>query len=362
MSLHIAVSISSHGYGHAAQVSPVLHQLRKALPALRITLLTNLDRSYLERRFPKPFNVQKLTLDFGMEMASAIDVLIEQSALRYSSLHRNWKTHLKREADALWSLEPTLLLSNVSYLSIAGAAYAGIPAIAMCSLNWADIYESYCGQRPEAKEIIEQMRDAYRKSQYFLKLQPAMPMKWMHKLREVGPVACIGNNRRNAINRQLALPESERLVLLGLGGVSMRLPIEQWPRLPQVRWIIPSHWNATRSDFITLESLAMPFIDILCSSDLLITKPGYGAFTEAACNGVPVLYVERGDWPEERFLVTWLTEHGRAQRVEREELKRGDVYDQMTALLNTPAPPAPNPTGIKKASDCIAGTLIDIQR
>ena len=35
------------------------------------------------------------------------------------------------------------VLTNVSYLPLAGAALAGIPSLSLCSLNWADLFAHF---------------------------------------------------------------------------------------------------------------------------------------------------------------------------------------------------------------------------
>ena len=61
----------------------------------------------------------------------------------------------------LQQARPDLVLANVAYLPLAAAHDAKIPAAALCSLNWADIYVHYCGKRPEAAAILAEMRTAY---------------------------------------------------------------------------------------------------------------------------------------------------------------------------------------------------------
>ena len=107
--------------------------------------------------------------------------------------------------------------------------------------------------------------------------------------------------------QRLGLPEDVRLVLIAMGGIKMRLPMEQWPEFPGIRFIVQRDWQIGRDDVIELESLMMPFNDVLASSDLLFTKPGYGSFSEAAANGVPVLYIPRKNWPEQPWLIEWET-------------------------------------------------------
>jgi hypothetical protein len=53
-----------------------------------------------------------------------------------------------REARLLAELQPDLVLSDVAYLPLAGAARAGIPALAMCSLNWAELFAHFFAASP----------------------------------------------------------------------------------------------------------------------------------------------------------------------------------------------------------------------
>jgi UDP-N-acetylglucosamine:LPS N-acetylglucosamine transferase len=124
--------------------------------------------------------------------------------------------------------------------------------------------------------------------------------------------------------------------------------------LPETYWIVPAEWKSWRPDVIAFESLAMNFIDVLRSADALITKPGYGSFIEAACSGVPVLYVPRHDWPEEIFLVRWLQQHGRSLSCRRDQLEQGEFTHELATLL-TLAPRTPaEPTGIGEGATRLA--------
>jgi UDP-N-acetylglucosamine:LPS N-acetylglucosamine transferase len=39
----------------------------------------------------------------------------------------------------------------------------------------------------------------------------------------------------------------------------------------------------------------MPFVEIVASADIVITKAGYGIITEVAAAGVPALFIRRDD-------------------------------------------------------------------
>jgi len=317
---HLLAYISGHGFGHVAQTAPVLNRLRHLLPELRLTVCSTVPATHLQARILGAFTNIPQAVDFGMVMASALDVLPEESLNAYREFHRDWQQQVKQEAERIALLKPDFVFSNVAYLPLAAAKQAGIPCAAMCSINWADIFAHYCTGMAGATEILGQMYEAYGAADAFLRVTPGMPMVGVDKLQPIGPIATLGTNRRADIDKRLGLGGNEKLVLITMGGIATRLPMEPWPVLKDVRWLAQADWNVVRDDTFTLESLAMDFTDVLASCDALVCKPGYGSFAEAACNGVPVLYVSRHDWPEEACLVEWLARHGRCMEVGRKQL------------------------------------------
>lgn len=354
---HLLVCMTAHGFGHVAQTAPVLNALYARLPALRLTIRSMAPLGHLRSRIHVPFSYVREGGDVGMLMSSALDVRVRESNEAYQALHRDWGGRVMRESRDLRDFAPDFVLSNVGYLPLAGAYRAGIPCAAMSSLNWLDIFEHYCGAVSGAHHVTTQIRVAYNQADAFLQLTPAMPMADLHHRQPIGPVAEVGHNRRDEINARLQLSSDEKLVLVSLGGISGQLPMERWPRLAGVRWLVPADWRTTHPDARVLESLDMPFSDILASCDTLICKPGYGSFVEAACSGVPVLYVSRNDWPETPALTQWLAAHGAAREIDRGALESGGFAATLEALLAQPKPAPVSPTGIDEAADWLAAQL-----
>lgn len=105
------------------------------------------------------------------------------------------------------------------------------------------------------------------------------------------------------------------------------------------------------------EDLPFHFTDLLASADALITKPGYGSFTEAACNGAPVLYVPRPDWPEQPYLLDWIALHGQARSLSAEHLESGDLRTSLAELWSLPRPKTVVPEGGRLAARMLANYL-----
>lgn len=354
---HLLVDLSYHGYGHIAQTAPVVNALAGRLPNLRVTLRSGAPHAVLAMRFQCDFTLIPKALDFGMEMVDAVAVNVEKSAGVYRDFHHDWKGKVAREAENMAAIAPDLLFANVPYLSLAAAASAGIPSVAMCSLNWADIYLHYCHYRPEAPEIHRQMLAAYNSAAYFLKPMAAMPMEDLANARTIGSIARLGKNRRAELDALLGLAPTDRLVLIAMGGIAFSLPMDSWPRIPGVRWVVLASWQVNHPDTVNLESLDMDFTDVLASCDALLTKPGYGSFAEAACNGIPVLYLDRKDWPEAPYLVEWLKRQGRCVEVARTALEQGAIAAPLEALWALPPTAPVKPEGIEQAADLLQNLL-----
>lgn len=351
---HLFVALSGHGFGHLAQVAPVLAALRRRLPALRLTVQSPLPSTVLQARIAGEMTHIAAAADLGLIMASALEVKAAESLAAYRAFHTDWEDRLARQTTLLEEHAPDLLFANIPYLPLAAAAGVGIPAVALCSLNWADILEAYWPENTEVEQWRTVMLEAYNSAAVFLRPVPAMPMPALHHTRAIGPIAALGRDRRAELNRRFGLPDAAVLGVITLGGIDTPLPMARWPVAPGIYWIIPQAWNVQRADCLYREQMAdVAFIDLLRSSDLLLTKPGYGAFAEAVCNGRPVLYVERGDWPEEPYLVEWLHAYGNALLLPREALLDGALAAPVQKLLAQPRRPALPPAGVTTAAACL---------
>ena len=350
---HLVVSISGHGFGHVAQTAPILKLLHQHIPHLRITVRSAVSLAHLRSRIHAPFTHLPSEGDIGMVMSSALDVHGVESRAAYRAFHADWDTRVAGEAKLLRELGADMVFSNVGYLPLAGAQRAGIPNVALCSLNWADIYRHYFG----ADAIAAQIHDCYANANTFLRATPGMAMSDLPSLIPVAPIAAIGNNRRNELDRHLKLSKEEKLVLVSMGGITSRLPIENWPRIEGVRWLVQQNWHIEHQDAVILETLPMNFNDLLASSDALLCKPGYGSFVEAACCGVPVLYVNRPDWPESPALTQWLQQHGLCREVLRNALEQGNVAGELEEIWQAPRPKPVIPDGAVQVAEWLAEKL-----
>ena len=66
---------------------------------------------------------------------------------------------------------------------------------------------------------------------------------------------------------------------------------------------------------------------------MIITKPGYGIVADILAHRLPVLYTERGEFPEYPFLVQALSDLATAEFIPQDELLSGNVRPYLLRLL-----------------------------
>lgn len=338
--LHLVVDVSAHGFGHLAQVAPVVAVARRRIPHLRVTVRSGVEPAQIRRRMGPDVAIIRESVDVNLAMASAVDVRVAESHRAYVEFHRDWEARLSAATQALGKLAPDLVLADVPYLSLAAAARAGIPAVALCSLNWADIYHAYCGHLPEGPSVHQQVLGAYREARLFLQPAPHMPMTTLTGLYPIDPIVQTGTSRRATLRARIGAPAEGPVALVALGGLDLRLPVETWSRELPIHWLVPRRWGIATTHVTPLEDCGLPFPDLLASVDLLVAKPGYGTFAEAAALGLPVLYLDRPDWPETPYLCAWLADYVPCAGMTRDHLE-GPRFAEAIHRLLTVERPAP---------------------
>ena len=348
-SFHIVVDISSNGFGHVAQLAPILNSLSSNYD-LKFTIRTAVKYRLCKEFFDFDFSYQDPPPDPEIVMKGPLEVDSLSFFKEYMSLYNNWSDIVVGDSRTLKHLGANLVISNISPVSFSSSSVLGIPSIGICSLNWADIFLAYCSFDPLYKEILQLIRSAYSEASKIIKLEPHMPMEWLQNSISVGPVAQLGSDRRELLKQKFKF---DKLVSVNLGGI---LPIDtdvSLPSIDSVTWIVPNSLAAKRSDIIPSSELKIPVIDILTTSDALLSKAGYGSVTECSVNSTRLMYTLRDDWGENIFLQSWMASHCTSLSMTRSLMREGLFIDPLMKLLDLPLTSPAKPTGIAESLQII---------
>lgn len=343
----LLIGITAHGFGHLAQTAPVAAALRRRNSQLDITVLSALAPSVIEARIRPPVRIVATRNDFGLVMATPFAVDAEATFRRYAKLDARHDADVAELADWLRNERFDGVLANISWLLAAAACEAGIPALAMSSLNWHDLFLFYCGEHEGAAKIAGQIRTDYARAQCIARVEPAMAMPdfTTHTINQA--IAAAGRNRHEELRRRYNLDETAKIILFAMGGMVPVSPPD-WSGDPACKHILfgPASWIG-HGPWRDPAEPGIPFTDLVASADVVVTRPGYGTVTEVAAAGVPAVLVTRGNWPEEPGLVDWLKRHGRCIYFEGalEECRPDAVLSMGDQLAEMPVPPCPETGG-----------------
>jgi hypothetical protein len=352
--LHAA--ITANGFGHAVQTGAAVAGLRRLLPGLSLSVRSAIPRRRIEEVIAPPFDLIVPDDDFGVVLRSATELDLPATRAAYGKLAARWDAVVAAEAALLRRTGAGLVLSNASAAAVAGAREAGVPVALMATLTWGDILAGLFPGDADMLETARRLHACYARADLVLRPAPSMPFAGARRIADTGPIGRRGTCRRDAIAARLGMTPGERLVLAALGGMGDAPPAASWPAIEGVRFLVPAG-AGTGTRVHDLSALGLPFEDVLASLDAFIGKPGYGSVAGAAIHGVPFLYLRRGDWPEEPWLLDWLHANARAAEIPRAALEAGDVLAALDALWAAPPRPPVPATGATEAAGLIAGLL-----
>ncbi|TLY29889.1 MAG: hypothetical protein E6K63_03665 [Nitrospirae bacterium] len=356
-------SISSHGFGHAAQVAPVLNELGRLVPDLKAILRTKVPPWFFENRLTIPWELSQAEQDIGCVQRGPLEIDVKATWAEHLRFHRDWETKVREEAGAIRSAAPDLVLSDISHLAIEAGATAKRRTVGLCNLSWDRVLEPFLEPGlSEQIKTLQQIERAYGLADLLIRPAPGVPMKAFPKIVDISPISQPTSPNQRALREAIGSGPEERVVLIAFGGIPLdSLPFEKLERLAGYRFVVsgpvPEGYRRIRSH----SSVPLPFNSLLVSADLIVTKPGYSTIVEAVAHCRPVVYVRRYNFVDEAFLVDYLHRHGRGVELTVQDFFEGRWQDALDTAqrLTASGRPAPPATGAAEAAEFLRSDLLD---
>ncbi|MFO0773864.1 MAG: hypothetical protein U0172_04260 [Nitrospiraceae bacterium] len=360
-------SISGHGFGHAAQVAPVLNALGRLIPDLRVVLRTTVPARFFHERLTIPWDHRPEQQDIGCVQDGPLKIDVPGTWAALETFHANWERRLSEEVTLLRSFRPNLVLSDISYFALDAAARAGIPTVALASLAWDEIMDKFHepGHTRQAA-IIAEMRRCYGSVDSFLRIAPSMPLRSFPPSVDVGPIVEPLVPDRETLRARIGATPNECVVLVGFGGISLtNLPYDQMESMDGYRFLIDGALPHPCRRIHSVQDTGMRFMTVLASTDIVMTKPGYSTIVECVDKRRPVIYVRRYIFGDEQSLVDYLHAHGHGIELSLADFDAGRWQASLDTLrpiaMHTGAVPStsrqPLPAGTDAAAAHLAALL-----
>ena len=354
--MKIWCAISSHGFGHAAQVVPVLNELGRRVSGLTAILRTSVPPRFFEANLKIAWEVSPGEQDVGCVQHGPMRIDVAATWAEHRRFHEQWEDKVAAEVRAIRSCKPALVLSDISYLAIEAGARADVPAVGLCNLSWDGILKLFFEPgRHEQVDVIRRIQESYRLADLMIRIAPGIPMEAFRTIVDVGPVAQLSTPQPARLRAAVGAEAHERVVLVAFGGIALDgLPFDRLDRMSGYRFVVsgpvPDGTERSRSSV----SIPMAFGQLLASADLIVTKPGYSTVVEAVAYQKPVVYVRRYNFADEGLLVDYLHRNGRAAELSAGDFTSGQWENALRAAAATTVPgPASGPTGATEAANLL---------
>ena len=346
----LAAYVSSHGYGHLMRTCEVLRAVRARAPSLKISLTTAAPASLVHLEVAQPFEVRTLVADVGVVQRDALEFDVHETAHRCRLFDARFDDLAAAEAAFLRLRGAKAVLGDVPPLAFAAAARAGIPSIALTNFSWDFIYAHLSHREPALRASAERAAAAYREAEILLQLPFACDLGVFERREEVGMVARLPRLGREEVRRRLDIEGERRpVVLLSFGGIGLpSLTPELFGQGRPFRYLFPAELVTDR-----LERLGIAYQDVVGAVDAAVSKPGYGIVTDAIGARTPLVYTDRGDFPEYPVLVAEMARWLPAAHVSNDELRAGRLDAAVQSVLGLAWPPAPELGGAARAAERI---------
>ena len=353
-------AISGHGYGHAAQVVPVLNALGGLVPEVTAILRTAVPAAFFQNRLTIPWTLTPVQQDVGCIQDGPLTIDIEATWEAHQHFHETWEARLSIEVAAMQAASPALVIADTPYLAIEAGSRAQIPTVALANFTWDLVLKEYCHASDlSQQQLIQRIRLSYAKASMALRITPAPSIDAFSSIIDIGPIASPNFPERDRLTSALALTDKERTVLVGFGGIPLTsLPLEQMEQLHHYRFLIDGPVPPGYSRIHSTETLPFSFKTLLASVDVIMTKPGYATIVEAVALRTPLVYVRRYNFADEQPLVDYLHRYGRGIELSLDDFSQGRWEAALQQALNTRTSSLPPPsTGATEAAKILATYL-----
>ena len=298
--MRIAAYISGHGFGHLAQMAPVLNRIYKLRPDCRFLIRCSLPEAELEARFNFPFAIEATPVDVGVVQKTAIAEDRQASLLQMQQWVSDMDEHIGREISLLCDFQPSLVLSDISPLAFPAARALSVPGIGIATLDWHTIYSCWL---PENDPTLARLAAAYRDCDLLLQPPMAMDMKVFPKRQKIPLIAPYPS----VLNLPFLKTGSRNALVIFGGSDQPSYDLQALAALSEWQFLIPdAPANAPENVQNIHFNREMQPIDLMPYVDVVVCKPGCGVLAECWRTGTPIAWVERPDFPEFPMLKGWL--------------------------------------------------------
>jgi hypothetical protein len=337
----VYVTITNHGFGHAARTAAVAGMIQHYLPEVRLIIATTAPRWLIASYITGDFIYRPTSYDVGVIQPDSLNMDLPTTIARWQDIIDRQEEIIRTEAQFLREQQVDLVLADVPPLAPLIAHRANVPCWAATNFGWDFIYRDY---GPEFAEITDWISSCYQQCDRLFRLPLHESLNRFTVIEDVGLTGGKPRFTSAELRAQLGFehPQSHTALLV-FGGLGLQaIPYHNvshfpdWqfltfdkaaPALPNLR-LIPDPSNSD------VDRQYRP-VDLFPLCGLVVSKPGYTTYAEAMIAQVPVATIPRTGFAESAIIMNGLQDHSHHQVIDADDFFTGS-WDFLQQPLQPP--------------------------
>ncbi len=348
------VAVTNHGFGHATRTAAMVATLQQQCPDLVIILATTAPRWLLDSYISAPFIHRPRAYDVGVLQRDSLTMDKPATLEKLQEIQKNERSIIASEVNFIRQNRVGLVLADIPPLATAIAHAADLPCWMMSNFGWDFIYRAWGDAFRDSTDWISHH---FNQCDRLLRLPFHEPMSAFPVIEDVGLTGGAPRYSVAALRSQFGLSTPpERTVLLTFGGLGLaQIPYHNLQKFPDWQFITFDRQAPALPNLLTVQDHHYRPVDFMPLCGQIVSKPGYGTFSEACRLGVPIISLTRDDFAEAEVLLRGIQAHAQHKIV-----AAADFFDSSWQFLLDPfnAPSDPNPLPMD-GNEAIAQTIAD---
>lgn len=321
---NIAYYITPHGFGHAVRSLEVIRTLMRRDAQIEVTIVSDLPQFLIEQNLEGPVTLRRRKLDIGLVQLDSLrfDLGATWQALR--RLYHERQSIIAEERNFLLKNEIQLVVSDIPFLAFHAAGEGNIANLGLGNFTWDWIYQAYAAEDSRWRPLIEWIREGYSRCELFLRLPMHGDCSACPKVLDV-PLIARKAKREPAVTREiLGCAPDQQAYLIAFHALQLdRQALSRIEKIEHALFYYKHPTSYPLKNGRCLDDFDVSYVDAVAAMDGVITKPGFGIVADCLAHGTPVIYADRGHFPEYDVLVDALHTHLNCLHLPSEDLYRG---------------------------------------
>lgn len=321
--LKICYYISGHGYGHAVRSALVVRELMAL--GCSLWLKTLCPPFLFQDGGPGRARVIKEGFDVGLVQVDNLRFDLEKTYEAIKILLDEAEERIEAERAFLLRNRFDGVICDIPFLPLAAARRAGIPSVAVGNFSWDWVYAHYARKDERWRPLVKTIRGYYREAGLLLRLPFAGDMDAFGRVEDIPLIARKSKKKKAELRRLLNLPSDRKIGLVAFSHLPLsRGALQEVNALSSGYLFLirdPLNWKGPA--FRKVRGKGLSFIDLVRSADFVLSKPGYGIVSDCLAHQIPLVYCDRGDFPEYGILVREIKRRLPYRHMRQEDLTSG---------------------------------------